>query len=287
MLDFFKHHRFKILAVVLALLFGVMLYSASADGIGNIPRNLLMMVTTPFQKAGSWLSGEIGDFFDVFLNARQNAEENERLEATIAELRQQLIDYETLKDENEQIKAIAGIKEVHTDFEMTDASVISRDPNDTCGSFMIDKGELHGIAVDDPVMTQQGLVGIVTEVGPTSARVQTILNPNSEVGAMENATRELGIVLGDLKLALSGQVKLSILASETSIQPGDMIITAGSSGVYPQGIPIGTVTEVRTESHGVTKYAVLEPFEDMERVDSVIVITDFLGQGSERLDFSR
>lgn len=287
MLDFFKHHRFKILAAVLALLFGVMLYSASADGIRNIPRNLLMMVTTPFQKAGSWLSEEVGGFFDEFLNARQNAEENERLEATIAELRQQLIDYETLKDENEQLKAIAGIKEVHSDFEMADASVISRDPNDTCGSFMIDKGELHGIAVDDPVMTEQGLVGIVTEVGPTSARVQTILNPNSEVGAMENVTRELGIVQGDLKLSLSGEVKMSILSGETSIQPGDMIITAGSSGVYPQGIPIGTVKEVRDESHGVTKYAVLEPFEDMERVDSVIVITDFLGQGSERLDFSR
>lgn len=285
MLEFFKNNRFKIILAIVALLFGMMLYSASKDGVQNIPANLLTMVTTPFQTAASWVSNGVGGFFDQFLHAQQNADENERLKAEIAALRQQLVEYEELKEENEQIKAIAGIKEVHGDFEMTTAFVISRDPNDSSGSFMIDKGELHGVSLQDPVMTQNGLVGIVTKVGPTSARVQTILSPQLSVAVMENVSGELGTIGGDVELALQGLTKLSVLSGDTGLKAGDLIVTAGASGRFPKGIPVGLVEEIRDESHGITKYAVVRPMEEIEKTDSVIVITDFLGQGSELLDY--
>jgi rod shape-determining protein MreC len=285
LLEFFKTHKFKIIIGIVALLFGMMLYSASADGAENIPRNLLSMVTTPFQKFTSFLSEKTGDVVDVFFHAKDNAEENKQLKEQIAELQEKLIDYETVKEENERLKAISDIKEVNPDYEMAPASVISRDPNDRYGSFIIDRGSLHGIELNDPVFTKSGLVGIVTSLGPTSARVRTILSPGISVGVYDITTKELGVLSGDADLAQEGKAKLSIMESDTKIETGSVIVTAGTSGLYPAGIPVGVVEEVRTEPHGITKYAVILPTESAEEVLDVIVLTGFLGQGSESVKF--
>lgn len=285
MLDFFKTNKFKIITLIIALLFGMMLYSASSDGLANIPRNLLEMVTTPFQKAGAYISDAAGGFFDGIINYKDTIAENERLKAENAELNQKLVDYEKIKDENDQYKTMAGIKEIYSDFTVTMAFVISRDPADRFSSFMIDRGSLHGVKLNDPVMTPSGLVGIVTKVGPISSRVRTTLSPENDVGAIEIVSKELGVLSGDIELASQGLAKLSILSEETSIKEGDMIVTAGASGIYPKGIPIGKVVEVKTEAHGVTKYAKIQPLVDIEEISTVQVIIGFNGQGSELIDF--
>lgn len=284
MQEFLKSHKFKIIILIIALLFGMMLYSASGDGVENIPRNLLEIVTTPIQKIGSTVSNGVGTFFGWFVDAKKNADENEQLHQQVAELNQKLVDYEKLKDENEQLKTIAGIKELYPDFEIIPASVISRDPADRYASFMIDKGSLHGIQVNDPIITQNGLVGIVTHVGSISSRVKTILSPEISVGAYEISSKELGMVKGDIALSEKGLTKFSILSDNTLLKKGDMISTAGASGLYPKGIPIGYVDEIQTESHGVTKYAMLLPMESIDEVVNVQVVTNFLGQGSGPLD---
>ena len=165
------------------------------------------------------------------------------------------------------------------------AQVVSRDSADRASSFIIDRGSLHGIAVNDPVITSNGLVGIVTQVGPISARVKTILSPEIDVGAIDIKTDQLGVVSGNYTDAESGKTRMEILSEETTIEEGNMIVTAGSSGIYPQGIPIGTVTKIETETTGITKYAEIEPMEDVTSVTTVQVVTSFLGQGSRLEDY--
>ncbi|WMJ21864.1 rod shape-determining protein MreC [Paludicola sp. MB14-C6] len=285
MADFFKSKKFKILIAIVAVLFGMMLYSASSDGVSNIPRNLLTMITTPFQKGTAYVADATGKFFDKFLNASNISKENERLKKELSELNHQLVDYEKMKDENEQLKKVAKIKESHPDMETTTAFVISRDPSDRYSSFIIDKGALQGVAVNDPVITSNGLIGIVTEVSQINARVQTILSPEIDISAYEIGTKELGVISGEIKLAKEGKCKLSILSEQTEIKKGYMIVTAGSSGKFPKGLPIGRVEEVSTESHGFTKYATITPIEPIEKVVTVQVVTKFLGQGSDLLDY--
>lgn len=287
MLEFFKSHKFKILIAVVALLFGMMLYSASGDGIANIPKNLLEMVATPFQRLTSAISRETGNFLDIFLNAGNTAKENDELKAQLSDYNQMRIEYEKLKEENEQLKKAGGIKDLNSDFQMAIASVVSRDPADRYGSFIIDKGSLNDIAVNDPVMTEAGLVGIVTKVGPISSRVQTLLSPEVDISVKEITSKELGVVEGDVKLAEQGFTKMSILSGSTVIKQDDLIVTAGASGIFPKNLPVGTVSSVEIESHGVTKYAILKPLEDVTSVDTVMVITDFLGQGSELIDYTK
>lgn len=285
MSDFFKSKKFKALILIVALLFGMMLYTASQEGVSGFPQNLLEVITTPVQKVTAAISNSVGSFFDQFVNSKNNADENKILKEQNAELVEKLIELERLRQENEQLREVAGIKTQNEDFETAVASVVSRDPGDRYGSFIIDKGTLHGISINDPVMTRSGLVGIVSSVGPTSARVKTILSPEIDVSAIEIVSKELGVIQGDIALAQEGQTRLSILSAETNLKEGDLLVTAGASGTYPKNIPIGRVAEVLTEAHGVTKYATIVPLVSVDEVESVVVITDFLGQGSELIDF--
>lgn len=285
MMEFFKSIKFKIIIAIIAILFGMMLYSASVDGARNIPKNLLSMIVSPFQKAAATISDATGSFLDVFINAKGNSDENIKLKAEIDTLNNKLVDYEKLKDENEQLKEITGVKEMYPDFSITPAFVIGRDPADRYGSFTIDKGTLHGVSLNDPVTSRSGLIGIISDVSPINARVKTILNPETNVSAIEIMNKELGVISGDPELSRDGYCKLSILSEETKIERGFMLVTAGSSGRFPKGVPIGIVEEVLTESHGVTKYATVKPQVNINEVIDVEVITDFVGQGSELLNY--
>lgn len=284
-MEFFKTVKFKIIIAVIAVLFGMMLYSASVDGMQNIPKNLLSMVVTPFQKATSFIAAKTGSFFDVFVNAQEHADENKMLKQEIDALNNQLVDYEKLKDENEQLKKITGVKDMYPDFEITPAFVIARDPADRYSSFTIDKGTLHGVSLNDPVISSSGLIGIISDVSPINARVKTILNPEVQVSAFEISSKELGVVSGNVALAQEGFCKFSILSEQTKLFNGLMLVTAGASGIFPKGLPIGAVKNIESESHGVTMYAVVKPSVDIGEVINVEVVTNFLGQGSELIDY--
>jgi len=268
-----------------AVLLGVMLYSASTEGLSNIPKNILSTITTPFQKIGASVSEGTGNFLDRFVNAKNNEQRNIELEKELDTLNQKIIDYEKIKDENQQLKEVAGIKDMYPDYETTTALVISRDPGDRYSSFIIDKGTLHGVSINDPVITSSGLVGIVSDVSQINARVRTLLSPEIDISSYEIVSKELGVISGNISLSMKGQCKMSILSEQTTLKKGDMIVTAGSSGKYPKGLPIGRIEEVMTESHGFTMFAVVTPLESIEKVVTVQVVTEFLGQGSDLLDY--
>lgn len=165
------------------------------------------------------------------------------------------------------------------------ASVIGRDPADQFYSFTIDKGTLDGISYQDPVVTSDGLVGIVSEVGPVFAKVTTILDVRLNVACQDVRTQDVATVSGDIALSENGQCRMSLIPRESGIAKGDIIQTAGTSGLYPQGIVIGRIAEVGFEPQGTMMYAVVEPTNDIKNVKDVMVITSFKGQGSSLKSF--
>ncbi len=278
MRDFFSSVRFKIIAAVLAVIVGVMLYSASTGGLATIPEKIVSFIVVPAQKASAALSDSITDFFSIFINAKANQEENEQLKEEISELRKQMVDYENTKTENERLREIVDLKEQNPDIQMIDAGIIGRDPSDRFGSFTIDKGTVHGISKWDPVITGDGLVGYVDSLGPTYAKVVTILSPEINVGAVEIRTKETGNLTGEITLADKGLAKLELLPKNTEVKQGDIIVTAGTSGYYPPDLVIGTVEEVALEESGITAWASIKPVSDIYEIKHVFVLTDFLGK---------
>ena len=280
MREFFKSLRFKIILAVVAVILGGMLYAATTGGLATLPEQILSYVVYPVQRAAAAVSDSITGFFSVFVDAQENYEENQRLKEENAELRRQLVDYEDTKTENERLKEITGLKELNPDIEFQPAGVIARDPEDRFGAFTIDIGYLHGISVRDLVVTGEGLVGYISKVGPTYAVVTTILSPDCNVGAMEISTKDTGNITGTVELAAEGCTKLELLPRDTLVEEGGTVVTAGTSGLFPKNLVIGTVEKVELETSGITSYAVIRPVSEINEIKNVFVLTDFLGKGS-------
>lgn len=277
--SFFKSIRFKILVTIIAVLFGFMLYSASTDGIANMPEKLLSYITVPVQKVTSSISSALGGVFDKFADMDKTYEENQKLQEEINTLRESLVDYENTKKDKEHLETIVGIISEHHDYTVDSASIIQRDGYE---SFTIDKGSLDNVSVLDPIITASGLVGLVDEVGPRYAVVKTILSPQIDVGAYEAASASLGIVTGEYSLAERGLCKMEYLEKELKV--GDIIVTSGSSGVFPKDLQIGTVVSVNQQSHGASYYAEIKPTNDITKLTQVFVMTSFDGQGISQSD---
>ena len=275
MKDFFSTVKFKILMGVLVLLAGVMTYAAANGRLTAAPQELLGAAAVPLQRISAAVSGALEGFVDKYIRIDSIMEENEQLQAENAELRAQLVDYELIKRENEQLREAWGIKEEFPDRQIVNAKVIGRDALDKYCGFTIDKGSRHGIEVKDCVITASGIVGRVIEVGPNYAKVATILDPSVSVGCMVSRTGDIGLVGGDTALSLEGQCAMTLLPRDTLATAGDEVITTGEGGVFPKQLAVGTVREVYLEPSGKSMVAVIEPYEDIEKVTSVMVITEF------------
>ena len=179
MKDFFDTWKFKILVAVAVFLVGIMAYAGANGRLTAAPQELLGVILTPFQKAGAVVSGGVGAMWEKYASIDKVMEQNEQLTAENAELRQQMVDYDRIKAENEAYKALANIQEKNSNATYVSGFVIGRDPLDEFGGFTLDKGTADGVAVNDAVISDRGyLLGMVVEADPTSCKVMTILHPS-------------------------------------------------------------------------------------------------------------
>ena len=281
MKEFFHSWVFKVLLALCIVMFAFLLRATM--GASTVVEQIVGTITAPVQSLTSGLSGSITGFLDQFLRASEISQENEQLREENRKLIEQMVDYENYKHENESLKEQLGIQEENPQWETMTASVIGRDPSDQFYSFTIDKGTLDGVSYQDPVITADGLVGIVSEVGPVFAKVTTILDVRLNVACQDVRTQDVATISGDIEMAQQGRCKMSLIPRESGIAKGDIVQTAGTSGLYPQGI----VSDVGFEPQGTMMYAVVEPANDIKSIKDVVIITSFKGQGSSLSGFEQ
>ena len=275
---FFRSKQFKIiLAVFLSLLIlGITCFilggkiSPQADLAGT--------VAAPFRTAITKLSQGIEDIAAAFSDGNKALIENAELESELNELRQQVADYDKLAAENEFYKEYLEIKKDNPDFKFTPATLTSRDSNDPFKGFTLNAVSLDGVKDHDPVITEAGLVGYVTDIGLSTCKVVTILSPDINIGALDRRTSDSGILYGELKTASEGLTGLYNLSRSCNVAVGDYIVTSGE-GIFPEGLLIGTIRTIGSEKYNTAIYATVEPFVDMEDIRNVMIITKFKGQG--------
>lgn len=206
-------------------------------------------------------------------------EENEKLRHENAQLREQLADYYDIKEENEELWNYYGLKKENPSYKIQPATVIKRDTNDDFYSFTLDVGSGAGVEVNDPVITENGLVGWVSQVDVGTCKIKTILSPDTKAGAVDKQTGDTGIVSGSTSLCDDNLTSLTKIAENNKIKQGDMIVTSGIGGVYPGNLIIGKVKEIKFNSYDTSRYAIIEPYEDIRTVTSAAVITEFDTEG--------
>ena len=152
--------------------------------------------------------------------------------------------------------------------------------NDNFYGFMINQGSSSGISVNDPVITQKGLIGRVVSVNLTSAKVATILSPDCCVGAADRETQDSGVITGNVTLADQNLTRLSYVPAQTTMKTDGLVVTTGLGGIYPRNLIVGRVCELKNDEFDSSRYAIIEPFEDIRVVRDVLVVTSFQGKGN-------
>lgn len=276
MKDFFDTWKFKILVIVAVFLVGIMAYAGANGRLTAAPQELLSVVLTPLQKVTSALSGGAASVWEKYTSIDDVMDRNEQLEAENAELRQQMVDYDRIKAENDAYKALARIQDTNSEASYVSAFVIGRDPLDEFGGFTLDQGSTDGVAVNDAIISDRGyLLGVVVEVDATSCKVMTILHPSFNAAGVISRTRENGIITGSADYAADGQCVLTNLDRATQARKGDQVITTGLGGVFPANLLVGTVQEVVPEQSGKSSSAVILPGADPRTVKHVFIITEY------------
>lgn len=280
MREFLKSTRFKVLLAFLAFLVGIMIYAVTKGGYSVSGASFINTVSKPFRAISNSISMKIELGLDKLSNADEYYNENQRLKEQIGELNNQLTEYEALKAEVEELRKFVTIKEEHEDYILSEpCEVLGYTANDPFKSFTIDKGSAEGIEPYCPVVTAEGLVGITVEVSEHVTLVRTILSPDLSVAAVcSSSAADVGIIEGNVVSSEIGNTRLIHLSKEHELRTGNLMITAGSSGLFPKDYPVGTVESLEIDKTGLSAYAEIEPCVDISRLTSVIVITDFSGK---------
>ena len=275
MKDLFKSSRVKLINVIKAIqLLGKTLFAANRQG-ETAQSGIIGTIFTP----AHWVASKISNGIDsISENAKGNAEYDAKIDSLqkqLGELQDQLADYNNLKAQNDLYKDALGLKEEHKDFEFAEASVIGRDSANPYCSFTVSKGTLNGVKDGAAVLYGKYLIGVIKKAYPTYSVVTTILDPDFSVSAYDISTNELSFVSGDAELAQKGICKFENLSSSSKISYGSIIATAGISKKMPKGIIIGTVKDISNEEKDISSYASIEPGTDIEKLTSVLILTNY------------
>jgi rod shape-determining protein MreC len=276
---FFARRSFKILVAAVCVLVAISIGFTLFGGRIAPHSDLLSMVLTPVRSFSTSVADTVDRVFTAVGRLDTIETENNRLREEIRGYREQLVEYDQYKQENAFYKQFLEIKEQHSDYTFQPATVTARDAADASASFSIDVGTKDGVALHDPVITKDGLVGYISQVGTTASTVSTVIDPSLRVGALVSRTREAGVISGDAHLMAEGACRLSYLKANSAVTVGDYVITSGDGGMFPKGLIIGTVADVKKEQSNVSLYGVIKPVVDVQQLTQVMVITHFEGQG--------
>lgn len=275
---FFRSRQFKIIIAVFLIVIAVSVTFALIGTRMSPQTDIAGTIAAPFRTLATGASNIISDFIGAYNDGNKLMLENAELSAQLAELREKISDYEEKTAQNNFYKDYLGIKDEHPDFQFMAATCISQDGDDPYGGFIINKGSISDIDKYDPVITDAGLVGYITEIGTTTAKVTTILSPQITLGALDSRTRDSGIVSGGLELSENGLCRLSNLSRSCNVAVGDYVVTSGE-GIFPSGILIGTIEYIGSDKYNTSIYADVRPFANISEIREVMVITSFEGQG--------
>ena len=247
----------------------LLLLTLQMRGHGAMARDVFAVVTTPIQTGLAKASRATFGLWATYLDWKNVRAENRRLREEVQELRVQGLRVVETDDENRRLRRLLALQE-HLPLTTLSGEIIAREWGGWIRSLTVNRGRGDNVPRLTAVISPNGLVGRVVDVRPGVSIVQVLTDPTSTVGAHVLRTRTPGIVEGDPR----GTLRFKFMARDgASIQGGDVLVTAGQGGLFPRGIPIGTVRSIDNRGAALFHYAELTPAVDFARVDEVLLVT--------------
>ena len=241
-------------------------------------RTAVGSVVTPMQRGINKIGLVVADGMDYVTTVKKLVKKNNALQKQLDDLSQQNRLLQQDKYDLDDFRKLYSLDEKYSDYPKVAAHVISSDGN-WFNSFVIDKGSKDGLKVNMNVLAGDGLVGIVTEVNKSYARVRSIIDDESSVTGSFLKTSDMCFVNGNLKLIGKGMIDISGIPADAEVKDGYEVVTSPVSDKYLPGILIGYARDIKTDSSNITQSAHLTPAADFSGLDMLIVITEVKDSG--------
>ena len=258
------------LGVFIASLLGlliVMSYQVTDTATGRtVLGNVLFEAFSPIQSAVMWMFRGAAGVVGKYVNLVHTNQENEALRREVAELKIQISATAQEREENDRLRRILQFKE-RLPYVLLAGEVIGRDARSGSGTLTANRGRLAGVRMDMAAVTPSGVVGKTIQVATVTSRVQLITDTASGIGVMLERTQIAGILAGT-----GGQTcVLRYLPLISDVKEGDVVVTSGQDGVFPQGLPVGKVSHLISESD-LYKSAGVTPYQEFSSVREIVFL---------------
>jgi len=246
------------------------LYKTNIPVVSKISSGIVSFING----SGKMVGGLFKEGFGYFGDIKTLKEKNEKLAKEKSDLKYSMLEVSKLEKENETLRIKLGIKEKYSHFELQYADVVIRNYDNWDETFEINKGKKQGIKEKQTVVIEEGLVGYISNVEDNISTVTTILNPGTAVSIEIASINKVALVKGDFELKKAGDLKLVYIPIDTEVSIAETVYTSGIGGVYPKGIPVGTITKVINKKNEIDRYAVVKPVKDIADVKCVAIIVN-------------
>lgn len=259
---------------MIALLLGnflLMAYDAKTASQERVIRVWTQAVANFVQSPVTSITSGVTGFFQSFVNLRSAQSENDKLKERVQELEVEVQQKQELAKENESLKDLLKLKS-ESKYDVLSAQIIGRDPSLWFDSAIINRGSLDGVKLNMPIVNNGGLIGRVVSVSPITAQINLVTKEKSGLGGVIGelgTSNALGVVSGNGKREL---LEMGYIPGTIEVQPGEMVYTTGQDGIYPAGLKIGEVVEVRPGSATVTQQIFIKPSAKLYAMEEVAVL---------------
>lgn len=257
--------------VLLLVNFALMAFDARSENNDRVVRVWLQATANFVQSPVTYASSAVTSFFESVATMRSAQSENDKLKERVQQLEVQVQQNKRLADENKRLNDLLDLKNKQ-DYKVLTAQVIGRDTSAWFDTAIIDRGSLDGVKLNMPIVVNGGLVGRVTAVSPLTAQIDLITRDKSALGAIVGEagnSNSLGVVSGEGTKEL---LKMDYVPGYVPIEKGEVIYTTGQGGVYPPGLRVGQITEVRTGSATVPHQIFIKTTAKITSMQEVAVL---------------
>jgi rod shape-determining protein MreC len=240
-----------------------------AEGGRELPwwQAIVLEVTAPVERVVSAPVDGVRNFYSSYVDLIGAKAENRRLRRRIAEIESENLQFREALVSSGHLARVASMRD-EIEIPLLPAEVVGLDVAPWFRSVLVDRGEDHGVQPGYPVITHDGVVGSVTATSSHAAKTMLILDRQSSIDAVVQRSRARGVVRGVGK----DRLEFEFVVRDSDVTNGDQIVTSGLGGVYPKGLRIGRVVELRDAGGRLTKIAVVEPAVDLGRLEHVFVM---------------
>ena len=229
-----------------------------------------LRVQSPVLIAGDIVFGGLKQIWHNYFWLVGAREENRRLKETVGRLSVLNRSYEEVRQENERLRNLLALSELlneDADLHIVGARVSARTPEFLANILYIDRGLKHGVGVNAPVLSGNGIVGRVILATEYYSQVQLITNPDASIGAMLDESRTPGVLTG----AGDALLVMNYISNTLPVKVGEFVLSSGLDGIFPKGIIIGTVV-VSERGNDIFREIKVKPAVDLIRLEEVAIV---------------